>query len=226
MPAPKAKVLVGFFMQSFGGSLGADGKAYMEKLMGQVEKGWQTWQKGTKFGGLLVKGAGRWIGTGSGGKVIPAKFEIPTFRFEQDTPEQKKFTKAMSDAIDIHFKKWALSYKFKAAPYKGSSSHGGDSGGGFNAKPIPTPLISTGKGTNPSGLAKTMDSMLTPPEFTLGAPECKAGDFTKGMAGAIEKAFQNVWLTTTMITKNTVKGPAASGSGSGVGTSLTNGEFL
>jgi len=226
MPAPKKDVLIGFFMAEFGGSLGGDGTTYMEKLWGQVEKGWQTWQEETKFGGLIVVGAGGWAGVGNGGKVIPAKFEIPEFGFEQDTPEVKKFTKAMSDAIDIHFEIWAGSFTFSGAPYAGSSSHGGDSSGGFKAEPVPTPIIACGNGTNPSGLAATIDSFLTPPEFTLSAPECKAQDFTKAVGGAIEKAFQNTWLTSTMITKNTVKGPAASGSGSGVGTSLTNGEFL
>lgn len=192
---------------SYGQKLGPAADEYLDALFKAVCDGWQSWQDSIKFGGLKANGGGvgAWSGVGSGGSMSGSTYKMASFSFKANSPQQIKFTQGLASALTQKFTPFPTSFKFGAVPFLGTSGASPSSSGPVNAINTPTPLGTAGGGSNPSGIASLWKSTLTPPDFDLGNPQCKSGTFIDAIASAIEQSFQTTWLTTTMITGNSLK---------------------
>lgn len=213
MPAPTAAQMRAQAELLYGQSFGAEGKQYMELLFSKISEAWDTWQKSITWGALEVAGAGSggWAGVGEGGQMAGSPFILEPFSFANNSPEQLKFTQALADALKEKMSPFPATYEFILVNYAGDCGATGPSPGPVDALNIPMPLLTAGKGQNPSGIANLWKSMLTPPMFDLGNPNAKSGGLIDAIGKTIEQSFQAVWLTTTMASTNSVKCMGAPG---------------
>lgn len=213
MPAPTAVQMKNQAKALYGQQFGAEGSEYMDKLFEKISKAWDTWQKGIKFGNVLVAGGGigGWAGVGNGGVMQAQPFILEPFSFYNNSSQQLKFTKALAEALKIKFAPFPFSYSFIKVDYAGTSGASPVSGGPVSAFNIPAPLAIVGKGNAPSGIADAWSRALTPPEFQLDDPNAKSGELIKAIAKTIEQSFQSIWLMTTMISGNSIEGGCAPG---------------
>lgn len=197
----------------YGQQLGAEGEEYLDMLFDKISSAWDTWQKGISFGGLTAAGGGvgAWSGVGNGGAMTAQPFVLEPFSFKNNSAQQLKFTSALASALKAKFAPFALSFKFSGVNYIGTSGATPTSPGPVNASCAPVPLTAAGTGEAPSGIAGVWKAALTPPEFQLANPNAKSGELIDAIASAIEQSFQTVWLTSTVISGNTLKATGTPG---------------
>lgn len=213
MPAPTAAQMKNQAKALYGQQFGSEGSEYMDMLFDKISKAWENWQKGIKFGNIVVAGGGvgAWAGVGNGGVMQAQPFVLEPFSFYNNSAQQLKFTKALAEALKIKFAPFATSYAFTKVDYVGTSGASPVSGGPVSALNIPATLAIVGKGSAPSGIADAWSRALTPPEFQLDNPNAKSGSLIKAIAKTIEQSFQSIWLMTTMISGNSLDGGGAPG---------------
>lgn len=213
MPAPTAAQMKSQAKALYGQQFGAEGEEYMDMLFDKISSAWDAWQKGITFGALVAAGGGvgAWSGVGNGGIMTAQPFVLTPFSFKSNSAQQLKFTSSLADALKAKFAPFPLSFKFSGVNYVGTSGASPTSPGPVSASCVPTPLAAAGRGEAPSGIADAWQSALTPPEFQLGNPIAKSGDLIKAIASTIEQSFQTVWLTSTMISGNTLTAAGAPG---------------
>lgn len=213
MAVPQAAQLKTQTIGLYGQPLGAEAMEYLDTVFGEVAKAWDTWSKGITYGGLTAIGAGvgAWSGTGSGGMMSGQSFTVAPISFKDDSAQQLKFTKGLTDALKQKFTMFPATFKFSSVQYLGSSGATPIAPGPVNASIMPVTMMIAGVGTNPSGIADLWEASLQPPEFKLSDPNAKSGPLIKAMAGAIEQSFQSVWLVTAQISGNSFSGAGAPG---------------
>ena len=230
MPSPTASELEEIFFKEFAGSLGEEGKKYVTEVAEAVADGWETWQKGLKFGGLTVNGAGlgAWSGTGSGGSMTEnSPFELPDMDSEKKSEEQEIFVQAFREVLEEVFTKWVDSFSFSSVAFVGTSTASALSPGIADAVVTPSvPLSSAGSGSNPASISDDWASKLTKPKFDIDNPQAKTKDMTDAAGAMIEKGFEDVWLLNALASANSFQAPAAAGAGTATGSSKNDGKIV
>jgi len=210
---PSGSKMAATAKSTYGQKLGPEGEEYLKAILGAVEKAWDKWQTSLKWGGNTVNGAGvgAWSGSGSGGVMTGDPFELKDFSFKGNSPQQKKFTKALADALAEKFPDWVSSYKINGTSYTGTSGATPTAPGPVQAQSAATPLQAGGKGTEPSGIAALWKSALKPPDFDLNNPQCKSGKLMDAIAKTIENEFKSTWLLTAKLMGNSLAATGAPG---------------
>ena len=212
MAIPTPAILLSQTKSNYGQKLGPEAEEYLSALFKAVCDGWKSWQDTIKFGGFTVSGGGvgAWSGSGVNGTMTGDGYSMPSFSFKANSPQQVKFTNGLASALAQKFTAFPASYKIPSVIFTGASGATPVSPGPVNGQMTPSPMT-TGVGTNPSGVADAWKAVLTPPDFDLGKPQCKSADLVKAISKAIETAFKTTWLATTMMSANTLSTAGAPG---------------
>lgn len=198
---------------------GTDGAALLKAIADAVSQGWTTWEKGLSFGSVKVTGAGAgaWTGTGQGGSISGPAYRLPQFSFAANDHDQVAMVDGLRQVMPSFMTKWSSTFKFVSLPYVGTSTATGSNPGTVTATNTPTPLQTAGKGTVPShapSRAKMADlwlAKLVPPQFDLTNPQGKTTELVNAITGAVEKAFDTIWLLKAKASNNQLSGAAANG---------------
>jgi len=206
MAVPLAPQLSSQAQALYGQQLGPEAMEYLDALFGAVSKAWDAWSKSIKWGTLLASGAGvgAWSGVATGGVMTGDPFNMESFSFKGNSPQQVKFSAGLADALKQKITLFPPTFKFTTVQLVGTSGATPIAPGPVSASCIPAPMMTAGAGQNPTGIADLWKAALTPPDFKLDDPNAKSGDLITAIAGAIEQSFQTVWLTTTMVSGNTI----------------------
>ena len=200
--------------EEYGQSTGKEVVEYLAALFGAVTAAWEKWQSNIKFGGTIVKGSGvgAWTGTGSEGILQGGSYKMEDFEFKGNSPQQKKFSKALGDTLTIKFKLFLTTYKITKLTYSGSSGASNTSPGPVSASCAGTPLKGAGEGTNLSGIADDWMAILrADPDFNIDNPACKSKGLIAAIAKVIEREFQLTWLSTAKLVNNKLSATGAPG---------------
>lgn len=213
MPAPQPAQIKMLTLASFQ-QLGTGGTEFLDIITAAIAQGWTKWALGLSWGNLTLTGAGvgAWSGAGVGGKISGSDFELPAVNFQKNSPENKKLVEGLADALPKAFTMWMNSFQFAGLQFTGASTATPTAPGTFTAANIPVPMIAAGTGQAPSAqplkLADAWALKLTSPTFDLNHPKSQTKKFIGAISGAIEQAFDTVWLTGAQATGGQASGPA------------------
>jgi hypothetical protein len=188
----------------------------LNDICNSVNGAWSTWASEVKFGGATVSGLGigTWTGTGIGGSF--SKTISMTIPYTYDTDGSKKLIDSLNSRIGAAFNEWINSFTFAGVTYTGTSTATSSSPGTFNATNSPTSLSSSGTIAKFGTLANDMYNDLGFESASIVV------DLLSAVQTATTNLF-NTWRSSSTITGNSVSGTAASGAGTGSGTSSNDG---
>lgn len=229
MPAPPAIVLKAAMTAALAGFGGDEMDPYLTALTKEINKQWSLWIGRIKWGNNLVTGAGvgGWGGVGIGGGMDSGMFLFSPSSVIEDagmveTEHQLTFLEGLGDVLDEKFNNWAEGYKFAGVPYVGTCTATGVSPGQFQARNTPLPLLLTGSGPLPTGISTALSVKLVAGGFDL--EESMVLRLTAAIGNAITAGF-TLFLSTTLASRNSVRGAAAPG-GVGSAKSKNDGKLV
>jgi hypothetical protein len=215
--------------RTFRGTLTGPWMEFIDAFTRDWTESWQKWQDGHKAltAENIVTIISNAIGTGVGGGVtqqVPIDFIIrwPYRRH----PRFLEFERILVQELRRLFLEWSQSYKVNTPiPYEGTSSHTPITPGTFNVENIPVVLGVVGQGINPINLRARVEDELEKLGWNTRVRVYRTGQFLDATQVALTKHFAE-WLESTRIIGDTAIGPAAAGSGAGVGVSLNTGKLV
>jgi hypothetical protein len=158
-------------------------------------------------------------------------YQLPPVTFDNQAKQQTKMVDGLAKVLPAFMTNWVTTFKFSSLAFTGTSTATASNPGTADANNAPTPLSTAGQGKTPSQaltgqkLADQWLATLTPPDFNVSAPQGKTKDLINAISGAIEQAFDTIWLINTQATGNLFSGAAApAGAVSGL-ASTTNGKL-
>jgi len=215
--------------RSFRGVLTGPWMEFIDAFTRDWVESWQKWQEGhtalTALNIVTIISSGQ--GTGVGGGVtqtVPIDFIIrwPYRRH----PRFFEFERILVQELRRLFLEWSQSYRVTTPIiYQGTSSHTPITPGQFFVTNEPALLSAFGSGNNPENLRSRVEAELTKLGWRVQVREYRTGQFLDATQVALTKHFAE-WLESTRIVDDTAIGPAAAGSGAGVGVSLNTGKLV